>query len=55
MPINANKNSSRGDPCRRPRQIVYVGYYYKTLHRQIKEAVSVLPGAKPDYVGGFFY
>ena len=36
-------------------QPVYVRDYYQTLHGQIKDAVARLEGAKPDYVGGFFY
>jgi len=48
-------NLRRVDPCCRPEQPVYVRAYYQTLHREIKAAVNELPGAKPDYVGGFFY
>ncbi|HYX71942.1 MAG TPA: hypothetical protein VE732_04170 [Nitrososphaera sp.] len=50
-----NDNERRVDPCCRPEQPVYIGYYYQTLHRQIKDSIAMLPSGRPDYVGGFFY
>ena len=48
-------NERRVDACCRQEQASYVSDYYQTLHRQIKAAISGVPGRKPDYVGGFFY
>jgi hypothetical protein len=48
-------NIRRLAACCRPDQRVYVRAYYQTLHQQIKDAIGKMDGAKPNYVGGFFY